>query len=314
MHRTTTGALATVAALALMAPAAEATDLVFLTGSQGGAWYPTGGAIKALVEDRHSDVSVRVRPGAGLANIQAIEQGQAQLALSNTISAVDAVAGREPFAGPIANICNIAYLYPQVFQAVVVNMDIHGLADFRDRRLAVVPRGNTAEQVAHLAFTANGLDYDDFARVNFASMSDQVNMMKDGQVDGFVQTTGVPAGVVMDVASSRPIRVLPVDDATFEAMREVNGGFARHTIPAGAYPGMDEPVETVAFGTHVIGDCGLDEDLVYNITAAMVDGIDDLRRAVAVLREVSPEAMGQDVGIAWHPGAERFYREHGLID
>lgn len=302
---------ATVSAIALCvtATAATADNLVFVTGSPGGSWYPTGGAIKAAVEDIFDDVSVQVRPGGGLANIQAIGEGLAQFGMSNTISAVDATLGKEPFEQPISNICNVAYLYPQVIQAAVTDLEIDSFEEFAERKLAVTPRGNTAEQLARLTLSTVGLTYDDLDQVNFASMSDQVNMMKDGQVDGFFQATGIPAGVIMDVGASRDLKLLPIDDAMFAQMKEVNAGFSQIEIPADAYPFMEGPVQSVSFGTHVIADCGLDEDTVYKVTQAIHERLDDLGVAVAALRNTTPDMLGQDVGIPQHPGSARFFSE-----
>lgn len=296
-------------AAALTASMAQAENLVFVTGSPGGSWYPTGGAIKSAVEDLNDDISIQVRPGGGLANIKAISLGQAQLGMSNTISAVDAIAGREPFDGPMEGICNVAYLYPQVVQAAVVDTDMTSFNDFEGKRLAVTPRGNTAEQLARLVLSTVDLDYDDLDQVNFASMSDQVNMMKDGQVDGFFQATGIPAGVIMDVGSSRDLRLLPISDEMFAKMKDVNAGFTQFTIPADAYPGMEGPVQSVSFGTHVIANCDVSEDAIYEVTKAVYERLTDLGVAVAALKTTTPDMLGQDVGIPQHPGSTRFFEE-----
>lgn len=301
--------IAAAAALLVAAPALAESNLVFVTGSPGGSWFPTGGAIKAAVEELNDDISIQVRPGGGLANIEAIGRGLAQIGMSNTISAVDALRGREPFKSPVENICNVAYLYPQVVQAVVVNTEFDSLDDFAGGRLAVTPRGNTAEQVARLALSTVGLTYDDLDQVNFASMSDQVNMMKDGQVDGFFQTTGIPAGVIMDVGASRDLRMLPISDDMFAQMKQANAGFSQIEIPAGAYPFMTEPVMSASFGTHVIADCAVDETVIYKVTAAIHERLEDLGIAVAVLRNATRDQLSQDVGIPQHPGSARFFAE-----
>lgn len=298
---------ATITMAALPALAAE--NLVFVTGSPGGSWYPAGGAIKSAVEDIFDDVSIQVRPGGGLANIKAIEAGKAQLGMSNTISAVDATAGKAPFDAPIGNICNVAYLYPQVIQAAVTDSSIADFGAMAGKRLAVTPRGNTAEQLARLTLSTVGLGYDDLGQVNFASMSDQVNMMKDGQVDGFFQATGVPAGVIMDVGASRDLRLLPITDEMFAKMKEVNAGFGQITIPQDAYPFMTAPVQSVSFGTHVIADCNASEDAIYKVAKAIHDRLDDIGIAVAAVSKTTPDMLGQDVGIPQHPGSAKFFAE-----
>lgn len=291
-----------------------ASDLTFVTGSQGGTWYPAGGAIKSAVEDLTNDVSVKVRPGSGLANLQAVEMGRAQLAMSNTISAVDAVNGKPPFKKPLNKVCNVAYLYPQAIQPVVVNTEITKLEELVGHKLAVTPRGNTAEQLAKLTLDAVGVQYDDLSRVSFASMSDQVNMMKDGQVDGFFQATSVPSGAVMDVAASREIRLLPINDEAFNKLKQSNSGFTRLTIPANTYPGMDAPVDTVSFGAHVVASCDVDENAIYKVTKAIHEKLPELSVAIAAMKTTTPKLMAQNVGIPHHKGALKYYQEAGLLD
>jgi TRAP transporter TAXI family solute receptor len=307
----TTAALA--ALLATTAAPALAQNVIMVTGSQGGTWFPLGGAIKGIVEDAMPDIGIQVRPGGGLSNLKAIEMGQAQIAVGNTISTVDARLGREPFESPVENVCNIGYMYPQYIQAVAVNMDIETMADLKGRRMATTPRGATAEQVARQTLGSYGLSYDDLDTVEFAAMTDQVNMMKDGQVDAFFQATSIPAGVVMDVAASRDIRVIPISDAGFEGLKALNPGFGRLSIPAGTYPGQDADVPTAGWGTHIIADCGLDADLAYNITKAMVEGLDALGQAISPTRGLTPAQMAQDVGVPLHEGAERYFREIGAL-
>ena len=296
-----------------LAGPAAAADLIMVSGSQGGTWFPMAGAIANVAEQALDGVSIQVRPGGGLANLRAIEVGQAHLAVGNTISTVDARAGHDPFEAAIENVCHISYMYPQYIQAVTVNADIETIEGLAGHRLAVTPRGNTAELVARQTLTAYGLSYEDLDGVDFAAMSDQVNMMKDGQVDAFFQATSIPAGVVMDVAASRDIRVLPINDDAFAGLQEINSGFGRLTIPAGTYPGQDADVTTAGWGTHIIADCGLDEEIAYGITKAMVEGLDELGTAIAPLRALDPATMAQDVGVPFHPGAERYYREIGAL-
>ena len=199
-----------LAVAALIASPAVSENLVFLTGSQGGTWFPMGGAMKDHIEAALDDVSIQVRPGASLSNVIAVENGKAQLALGSSISTVNAVNGKGNFPKAVENVCNLAKLYPFIVQAVAVDTDMETPADFEGRAMSVNPRGNASEVTARMVLESFGVTYDDLEKVNYASMSDQANMMKDGQVDGFIQTTTVPAGVIMDIASSRDTKLLPI--------------------------------------------------------------------------------------------------------
>lgn len=310
--RQTLAAMALGAGIALTAGMAEAQQIRLMTGPQGGSWYPLGGAI-ANIADKHG-IGVQVLPGAGIANVLAVSLGRADLGFGNSISTVDGVAGRPPFEEVAENVCNVATLYPQYFQ-IVVNADsgIESVADARGKSIAIQPVGNTAEAISAQLFEVHGMTYDDMGRVSFVSYTDAVSLMKDNNAQMFTLGTTVPASAVMDLASSRSIKLLELDEDMFEAMRELNPGYSKLTIPAGSYPGQDADVDVIGYATHVIARCDLDEDVVYQILEGMVEDMEDLVSIVRVMSDTTLEVMATDTGVPLHPGAERFYQDHGVM-
>src|SRR3954452_12602276 len=121
--------------LALATPAGAA-ELKFMTGPQGGSWIPLGGQLKDLWEKAVPGLAVQQSPGAGIANVRALEEGKADIGFSNSISAVDAIGGKAPFNKPHHNVCNVATLYPQYFQ-LVVNADsgVNKIADLKGKSI-----------------------------------------------------------------------------------------------------------------------------------------------------------------------------------
>jgi TRAP transporter TAXI family solute receptor len=296
----------------MSAPAAQAQQVRLMTGPQGGSWYPLGGALANILGEKGTNM--QVLPGAGVANVRAISTGRADFGFGNSISTVDGLAGREPFEGPQENVCNVATLYPQYFQ-IVANADagIETMADVAGKSMAIQPRGNTAEFVTAQMLEVVGLNYDDLSRVSHVSYTDAVSLMRDNNAQVFTLGTTVPASAIMDLASAREIKLIPVSDEEFEAMRELNPGYTKLTIPAGSYPGQDEDVAAVGYATHVIARCDLDEDVVYNLLEGMMENMEDLVSIVRVMSETTPEVMATDTGVPMHAGAERFYREQGVM-
>ena len=310
--RQTLAAVALGAGIAMTAGMAEAQQVRLMTGPQGGSWYPLGGAI-ANIADKHG-IGVQVLPGAGIANVLAVSLGRADLGFGNSISTVDGVAGRPPFEAVAENVCNVATLYPQYFQ-IVVNADsgIESIDDARGKSIAIQPVGNTAEAISAQLFEVHGMTYDDMSRVSFVSYTDAVSLMKDSNAQMFTLGTTVPASAVMDLASARSIKLLELPDDKFEAMRELNPGYSKLTIAAGSYPGQDADVDVIGYATHVIARCDLDEDVVYQILEGMVEDMEDLVSIVRVMSDTTLEVMATDTGVPLHPGAERFYRDHGVM-
>lgn len=283
-----------------------------MTGPQGGSWYPLGGAI-ANIADKVG-VKVQVLPGAGIANVQALQGGKADFGFGNSISTVDGVAGRAPFNTPTSNVCNVATLYPQYMQ-VVVNADsgINSFADLKGKSVAVQPKGNTAEFISQQALEVYGLKYTDMSRGSFVSYTDAVSLMKDNNAQAFTLGTTVPASAVMDLASARDVRLIGIPDDKFQAMRKLNPGYTKLVIPAGSYPKQTADVQTIGYATHIVARCDLDETVVYKVLKGMVDNKADLASITKDMGKTTPKMMAEDIGVPMHKGAVRYYKEVGAI-
>ncbi|MFW5680485.1 MAG: TAXI family TRAP transporter solute-binding subunit [Pseudomonadota bacterium] len=301
------------AALTAFAGTASAQQVRLMTGPQGGSWYPLGGAIQSIAE-REMGLGVQVLPGAGIANVKALQAGRADIAFANSVSTVEGINGKGAFAGePTPNVCNVGTLYPQFFQ-VVANADgPASIAEMEGTSLAAQPRGNTAEAITADLLAAYDMTYDDMGRVNFGSYTDAVALMKDGNADVFTLGTTVPAGAVMDLASARDIRVLEIDDEGLARMQEINPGYQRIMIPAESYPGQDEAVPTIGYSTHIIARCDLDADVVYGVLAGIAGNVDDMAAVARAMANATPESMAVETGVPLHDGARRFYEEQGVL-
>ena len=300
------------AALLCLAGTAQAQQVKLMTGPQGGSWYPLGGAI-ANIADK-AGLKVQVLPGAGIANVKAVQGGKADLGFANSISTVDGVAGRAPFDAKATNVCNVATLYPQFFQ-VVANADagIKSLGDLKGKGLAVQPKGNTAEFISQQALEVYGLKYGDMGRVSYVSYTDAVSLMKDNNAQLFTLGTTVPASAIMDLASARDIQIVGIPDDKFQAMRKLNPGYTKLVIPAGSYPKQTQDVQTIGYATHVIARCDLDEAVVYKVLKGMVDNKADLTAIAKAMGATTPKMMAEDIGVPLHKGAMRYYKEAGVL-
>jgi TRAP transporter TAXI family solute receptor len=305
---------AVAAAVVGVSFSAAAENLRFMTGPQGGSWYPMGGAIKNVVEAALPDTSLQVMPGAGIANVKAIEAGKADIAFANSVSTVDAINGKPPFDEQAENVCNLATLYPQYFQIVTTaDTGIEALDQLKGRGLTTQPTGNTGEAITAHLVEAAGLSYDDLAGVDFVSYNDSVALLKDGNSEVFTLGTTVPASAIMDLASARDIKLLEVDDAILAKMQELNPGYQRIEIPAGTYPGQDEAVPTIGYATHLIARCDLPAETVTGILEQMVGNQQDLAAVAKAIGDTSQEQMAADIGVPMHEAAAQFWQEKGAM-
>ena len=296
--------------LALTA-AAPAADLKLMTGPQGGAWVPLGGQLKDMWEKAVASLSVQSLPGAGIANVRGIEEGKADVGFGNSISTVDAVAGKPPFNKPHDNVCNLATLYPQYFQVVVrVDSGINSVKDLKGKSIAAQPRGNTAEEITKHILQVNGLSYND-AKMSFVSYTDAVAQVQDGHAHAFTLGTTIPSGAVMDLASARDIKLLDLEN-DLPAMKKINPGYTLNNVPKGTYPKQDKDVKVIGYATHLVVSCKLPEDAVYAMTKTVSANTQTMSSIVKDIRGLTPKGMAEDIGVPFHPGAAKFYKEAGL--
>jgi TRAP transporter TAXI family solute receptor len=307
----TTLKLLLVAAGTLTAGAVGAQELRMMTGPQGGIWVPLGGQLKDLWEKALPGARVATLPGAGIANVRAIEEGKADIGFGNSITSADATAGKPPFDKPHAKVCNVASLYPQYFQAVVLaDGGINSVKDIKGKTITTQQRGNTGELITQNFLKAFGLSYAD-VKVNFGSYTESVEQMKDKQAQMFTLGAGAPLGAIMDLAAARDIKLLDQTEA-LEAMKKLNPGYVLLPIPKGTYPKQDKDVNVIAYATHVVASCALPADAVYTMTKAIAENIALLGNLNKDMARLTVKDMATDVGVPLHAGAARFYKEKGI--
>jgi TRAP transporter TAXI family solute receptor len=304
-------ALALAGGLAALAGSASAADLKFMTGPQGGSWIPLGGQLKDLWEKAVPGLSVQQAPGAGMANVRGVEEGKTDIGFGNSITTVDAINGTAPFTKPHANVCNIATLYPQYYQLVVpADAGINSVKDLKGKGVTTQQKGNTGELITNQLLKVHGLTYND-VKASFVGYTDSVSQMKDGHVAAFGLGTTIPAGAVMDVAASRDIKVLDLSES-LDGMKKLNPGYTLVTIPAKTYPKQDKDVRVIGYATHVVVSCKAPADTVYTLTKAIADNIPALVSVVSAIKGLTPKGMAEDIGVPFHAGAAKFYKEAGF--
>ncbi|HSH91698.1 MAG TPA: TAXI family TRAP transporter solute-binding subunit [Ramlibacter sp.] len=306
--------LALAAGLGFALPAA-AQQVTFMTGPQGGSWIPLGGALKHMWEQAVPGLTIQQTPGAGIANVRGVDEGKAQIGFANSSTTVDGVAGRAPYPKKVTKVCQVANLYPQYFQvAALAESNINSYADLKGKTLVTQPKGNTAEALTAEILKLNGLSYQSLAKANFqASYTDAVALMKDGHAQVMTLGTTAPASAVMDLASARDVKLVPVDDKTMAGLQKENPGYQKLTIKAGTYPKQDKDVAVIGYSTHVVASCDLPEDVVYKMTKAMAQNVESMAGVVKAISGMTPKAMAADIGVPLHKGAAKFYKEVGAI-
>jgi TRAP transporter TAXI family solute receptor len=286
-----------------------------MTGPQGGSWIPLGGALKNMWEQAVPGLQIQQTPGAGIANVRGIDEGKAQIAFANSSTTVDGLMGSAPYPKKVTKVCQVANLYPQYFQVVALkDANVKSFADLKGKSVVTQPKGNTAEILTDAVLKLNGLSYQSLSKVNFqASYTDAVSMLKDGHAEVMTLGTTAPASSVMDLASARDMVIVPVDDKTMAGLKKMNPGYNKLTIKAGTYPKQDKDVDVIAYSTHIVAACDLPEETVYKMTKAMAAHVDAMAAVVKPITGLTPKDMAVDIGVPFHKGALKYYKEAGVL-
>jgi hypothetical protein len=309
---------AAAAALALgavtFAPAVQATELSIATGGTGGVYFPYGGGMAEVI-NRHVEgftASAEVT-GASVENVNLIAtfESDMALALSDTIYA--AFNGTGPFEGaPVEELRTMIAIYPNAVQIVTLaDSGITGLQDLRGQRVSVGAPGSGTEVSAQTILAANGITYDDFdpQRLNFNETADA---LRDGTIVAGFWSVGPPTSSIMNLAATRAIRVIALTDEEIENSIAAEPTFAPYTLRAGTYEGMTDPVPSISTPNMVVVHAEMDEDLVYQITRAIFENVEELIAIHPAANDTVPEFTVAASPIPLHPGSIRYLEEIGL--
>jgi len=305
---------AAVLAAALWVVPAAAQQVTFMTGPQGGSWIPLGGALKGMWEKAVPGLQITQTPGAGIANVRGVDEGKAHIGFANSSTTVDGIEGRAPYPKKVTKVCQLANLYPQYFHVVALaDAKVNSFADLKGKALVTQTKGNTAELLTELVLKLNGMNYQSLSKISFQSYTDAVGMMKDGHMQVFTLGTTAPASAVMDLASARDIKLVPVDDKTMGEFKKMNPGYNKLMVKAGTYPKQDKDVPVIGYSTHLVVACDLAENTVYQMAKTMAANVGSMSAVVKAIEGITPKDMALDIGVPFHQGAAKFYKEVGAM-
>lgn len=284
------------------------------TGGVGGTYFPLGGAMAEIFNANIENVSATAETtGASKANISLLADKKVELAFVQNDISYYASQGLNMFDSKVDNIAGIATLYPEVIQIVTLaDSGINSVEDLRGRKVAVGAAGSGVEANARQVLEAYGMTFEDI-EPDFLSFSEAANNMKDGHIDAAFLTAGLPTAAINDLAATHDIKIIPVSDEAKAKLMEKYPYYAECVIPAGTYPNQDNDVQTVAVKAMLVVRSDLSEDLVYNLTKAIFENLDDLAAAHQRGNDISLDTAMEGMSLELHPGARKYYEEQGVL-
>lgn len=293
--------------------APQTIQISLYNGPPQGTWRPIAEALKKAIEDGVPGANVTIEAGGGAANVIAADSGDGDLAMVATSATYSGYLGQPPFEKKMENIREIAVIYPQPAQFYALKgSGIKTVNDLKGKRVGVQPKGYAAEAFNEAVLKAAGLSYEEI-KPEFLGELDAANAVRDGHLDAVMGMGNVPYSVIVEMAAARNIEMVTIPDAVMDKMTTANKGLWRYTVPAGTYRGVDEPYVTLASGVHIVARHDLPDDLAEQVTRALLAALPTFQEQFASFKATTPEVMAQDVGIPFHPGAEKVYRSQGLL-
>lgn len=332
------GLLAGAAGLALAAQAGGfstglAQDLRYFrigTGTTSGTYFPIGGLIANAISnppgsrpcDRGGScgipglIMVAQATNGSVENIELLRSGAVEAGFAQADTAFWAYSGTGSFTGkpPFEGLRSLGMLYAEAIQ-VVVRSDgfIDRIADLKGRSLSLGEEGSGTLVEARLILDAYGLS-ESTITPQYLKPATAADRLAKGELDGFFMVGGYPVAAVSDVAARVPIRLLPIDGEPAARLRRNLRFYLESEIPGDAYPGT-APTPTLSLGAELLVRADRDPDLMYGVVKALWH--ENTRRVLAEGhprgRSFDPAKAATDVAIPLHPGAERYYREAGLL-
>lgn len=300
----------------------------------GGGWYAISTGLAELLRDKAA-LDIKVLPGGGTQNPVLVDRGYAEIGMGLPPLLGAAERGEDPYRRRrLANLraiagnmsLNVLHIYVAA-DSRFAKMTLEEI--FRGRkpiRLAI-PRPGTSDvwilekTMESFGLCAPGKTVDcyrswetagaKFVRGSYVELADA---FKERKVDGAFVVLAPPAEVVADVSQHRPLILLSCPEPLLQHLASF--GLGSGVIPAGTYPKAvngGESVTSATMGTTIIVSVSMSDDLAYTIARTINDNADRVRRLHASLADYDPSMGWLHLGVALHPGAERYYREKGWL-
>ncbi len=286
-----------------------------LTGGQSGVYYPMGVALSQIYGKAIPGAKVTVQSTkASAENLNLLQAGRGEIAFTLADALSDAWKGNKDvgFPTPLKKLRAVAGIYSNYIQIVASSESgIKTLADLKGKRISVGAPKSGTELNARAILKAAGLTYADFSKVEYLAFGESVELMKNRQLDVTLQSAGLGVSSIRDLATSVKIVVVPIPADLVAKVGDA--AYQPAIIPANTYDGQTIDMPTAAVKNFLVSHEGVSTDVVYAMTKSMFDNLDSLVAAHNAAKGIKRDAAMTGTTVTFHPGAEKYYREVGLL-
>jgi TRAP transporter TAXI family solute receptor len=311
---------AAIAAALAAAPAAQAQQKFITIGTGGvtGVYYAAGGAICRLVNKDRAKHGIRCSvesTGGSVFNINTIKAGELDMGVAQSDVHFNAAKGVAMFQkdGPFKELRAVFALHPEPVTVVArKEANIKSFADFKGKRFNVGNPGSGTRSSLEELIGAMGWKLSDFSLASELKADEHGPALCDGKIDGFFYLVGHPSANIQDPTTVCGAKLVSVTGPAVDKLVKEKPYYAKATIPAGLYPGNDQPTQTYGVLATFVSSSKVPADTIYAVVKGVFDNFDEFKKLHPALAVLDPKSMIKDgLSAPLHDGAVRYYKEKG---
>jgi len=310
--------------LVFAAAFAQAQTLTWTAGGVGGGWYTIAGGISNIINEKSGGINVKVIPGGGTVNPSLVDKGDCELGWGLPFMNAAAWNGEDPYTYKHANLRAIAggmslnYFHFYVGAELPQKTMDEIFRQKKAMRIGISPAGTSEEWVFRKVLAHYKTDYKDLEAAGFkffrGSYAEQASQFKDRNVDAVFTFLALPAAAVTEASIGRSIRLMNFPPDLLASLAKY--GIEAGKIPANTYPKIanaNEEVTTAIAGSVIIANKSVSDDIAYRIAKVIHENLDQFRKIHGSLATYQLKNAVTGTGLPLHPGAEKYYREKGVL-
>ncbi len=289
--------------------------LSIAAGTDSGTWHPIGGAIGNLINRNIAGVRVNVEATeGGVENVRLLGTNQADIGLCIAATALNGYRGTSPYRQSFSNLRTLisSFQLGYLHLAVLEESTLQSMDEIQGQRIAIGPSGHGSIPRQREIYQEMGISFEDFTPI-YLPFRDALQSLGDGRLDAAVLYQALPAPSLIEFGVIHDYRLLPVEPEYRERIVNRYPYFVPAAIPGEPY-GLSEDVSTIATANVILVREEIPEEIVYQITRTLLEHVGEFRSAHPSIKDFTPEMAVLGNVVPYHLGAERYFREIGLLE
>jgi uncharacterized protein len=299
---------------------ASAQQFVRIGSGLAGTYPVFGAKLAEMINKEIPNVRASTVPGPTEQNLVRIEKGDVEMCLTYTFQGLQVAEGKGELNAPAPSLRHVMSLYGSYHMAVVQkDSDIKSLADLKTKpyRVWIGPKASVFYPLNVAALAAHGVAPEDITKVggvvNTMGYQNVAQAFQDGQLNVAFFSGPAPYSLMLQLDQAPGFRVLSFSEEAGKRFEELLPGNGIATLKAGLYKSMPEAVRTPYVFNQIVASAKMPDGLVYNITKLMSTRAKDFHGLFAGADEITADGALRFNKLKLHPGAERYYKETGLL-